>query len=105
MSKQIIIGLIEDVASRALDRVDGLRIIESYLLARETAHKTSTRNDEGKKASLFANGLLDSVRKAGVVPRLRMLDSMTYYPIVIEGKKYEITDRAEILNELIKELK
>ncbi len=93
-----IIGLIQ---SRAIDRNQGLSLIERLKYARETANINSGRSDEGKSARLAKTQFIEQLKEAGVVPTLRNLGSMSYYPMHLNGKKFSMAEKTEVLDELI----
>ena len=93
--------ILEDLKHKRLDRGDAERLLTDYMNTRLSAQKCGWRNNDGAKAKVMANGVEDLFKP--VIATLRNLDSGTYYPMTLDGIK--CTNRDEVLNKLIKELK
>lgn len=102
MSKEIIPDIIDLVATRELDLFSATTMIEKYMHDRLSAHITYRRDDEGKKAKLQALELEKKIRP--VLSVLKNLDSMTYYPMTIDGVTYTMADRVKLLKYLKEKL-
>jgi len=89
--------IVAQVLSRKIDSGDAVRLLESYRGKRTSANITDWRNREGESAKELSNQLKKLVND--VLAYLRNVDSMTYYPMVVDG--VGCYNREEVLRELL----
>ncbi len=101
---KVIIEVLNAIRDNNIDKVDGLSLIERFKYARETARKVSDRGELGKEARADKALFLEQLKESLVIPTLRQIGSMSYYPMYLNTKVFEIADRDLILDELIANL-
>ncbi len=99
-----IVEILNLIRDNSIDKVSGLSLIERLKYARETARVVSDRSEVGKEARQDKALFLEQLKESLVIPTLRQIGSMSYFPMHLNGKVFEIKDRDLILDELIKNL-
>ena len=100
-ARVVVVSILEQIKAKDLNAGDGVRLLYDYKNMRTSAQKRDWRNEAGQKARVMANGVEKLINDLLIY--MRSLDSMTYYPMVVNETK--CVNRDEVLDELMKQIK
>ena len=101
---RVVISLLKDVKDKKINRGDAGRILYEYKNARNSNPASKWATDEGKFIKLQFQKFEDVIKKVGIVHILQHLDNMTRYPLVVDGVNYDMSQKDELLEALIKQI-